>query len=184
MYSAADKQTLLDIARDSISYGLDHHCALPVMIEDYPPQLVIQRATFVTLKIAGDLRGCIGTLQASRPLVKDVAENAYAAAFRDPRFAALEAHEFAQLQYHISILNPTEPLHVNNEAELLTQLRPGVDGLVLEDKQHRSTFLPAVWESLPTPQQFVQHLKLKAGLPVSYWSETIRFKRYTVEDIE
>lgn len=184
MYSAADKQTLLDIARDSISYGLDHHCALPIVTEDYPPQLKILRATFVTLKIAGDLRGCIGTLQASRPLVEDVANNAYAAAFRDPRFAALEAHEFAQLQYHISILNPTEPLHINSEAELLTQLRPGVDGLVLEDKQHRSTFLPAVWESLPTPQQFVQHLKLKAGLPASYWSETIRFKRYTVEDIE
>lgn len=184
MYSAADKQTLLDIARDSISYGLDHHHTLPIVIEDYPPRLVMQRATFVTLKIAGDLRGCIGTLQAYRPLVEDIAENAYAAAFRDPRFAALEAHEFAQLQYHISILNPTEPLLVNNEAELLTQLRPGVDGLVLEDNHYRSTFLPAVWESLPTPQQFVQHLKQKAGLPASYWSETIRFERYSVEDIE
>lgn len=184
MYNAADKQTLLDIARDSISYGLDHHCALPLVIEDYPPQLIISRATFVTLKIAGDLRGCIGTLQAYRPLVEDVANNAYAAAFRDPRFAALEANEFAQLQYHISILNPAEPLLVKSETELLTQLRPGVDGLVLEDHHYRSTFLPAVWESLPTPQQFVQHLKQKAGLPVSYWSETIRFKRYTVEDIE
>jgi len=130
------------------------------------------------------LRGCIGTLQAYRPLVEDVAKNAYAAAFRDPRFAALSAHEFAQLHYHISILNPTEALRVNNEAELLAQLRPGVDGLVLEDQHYRSTFLPAVWENLPQPKQFVQHLKEKAGLPASYWSETIRFERYTVEDIE
>ena len=184
MYTDTDKKNLLDIARKSIRYGLDHHCALPIVIDDYPPQLVIPRATFVTLKIAGDLRGCIGTLNAYRPLVEDVAMNAYAAAFRDPRFPALQTNEFGQLHYHLSILNPTEPLQVQTEAELLALLRPGIDGLVLEDQQHRSTFLPAVWESLPEPPQFIAHLKQKAGLPVSYWSKTIHFERYSVEDIE
>lgn len=184
MYNETERNTLLGIARESVRYGLKHSKPLPLTLDDYSKTLQEHRATFVTLKIHHELRGCIGTLAAYRPLVEDVANNAFAAAFRDPRFTPLTGGEFSLLQYHISVLNPTEPFPVVNEADLLARLQPGKDGLVLEDGFYRSTFLPSVWESLPTPEQFVQHLKLKAGLPATYWSETIKFLRYSVEDID
>jgi AmmeMemoRadiSam system protein A len=184
MYNDIERSTLLGIARESVRYGLKHGKPLPLTLDDYSKTLQEHRATFITLKIHHDLRGCIGTLAAYRPLVEDVANNAFAAAFRDPRFSPLTGGEFSLLHYHISVLNPPEPFPIDNEAELFTKLQPGKDGLVLEDGFYRSTFLPSVWESLPTPEQFVQHLKLKAGLPANYWSDGIRFQRYSVEDIE
>jgi AmmeMemoRadiSam system protein A len=182
MLTDADRTTLLQIARHSIAFGLQHDCAAPVTVTDYSPALQEIKATFVTLKINDDLRGCIGTLQAHRPLVKDVAENAYAAAFHDPRFPRLSKKEYDRLQYHISILNTPEPVEFSNENDLLQQLRPGIDGLVLEDGLYRGTFLPQVWDSLPEPKQFLLHLKQKAGLPLDYWSKSIKVKRYTVEE--
>jgi AmmeMemoRadiSam system protein A len=113
-----------------------------------------------------------------------VAENAYAAAFRDPRFPPVSESEFTQLEYHISLLTPAEPLQFRDEADLISQLQPNVDGLVLEDGRHRGTFLPSVWESLPDRKQFLQQLKLKAGLSPDYWSDTVKVSRYTVEDVE
>lgn len=175
---------LLDIARDSIRHGLQRGGQLSVIAEDYPEVLREKRATFVTLKIDGALRGCIGTLEAHRPLVKDIADNAFAAAFRDPRFGRLSEPEFERLHYHISVLTPPEPMQFEDEADLLRQLRPAVDGLVLEDGPFRGTFLPSVWESLPEPVQFLRHLKQKAGLAQQHWSPTVRIRRYTVEDIE
>ena len=114
--------------------------------------------------------------------MEDVAENAFAAAFRDPRFPPLRPDEYPRLEYHISILNPPEPMTVTSEADLLQQLRPGVDGLVLIEGARRATFLPSVWEQLPDPRQFLAHLKMKAGLPADYWSDSLRFERYTVEE--
>jgi len=182
MLSDDDRQTLLGVARSSVRYGLEHGIALPVSVSDYSPALQAPKACFVTLKINDELRGCIGSLEANRPLVEDVAQNAFAAAFRDPRFTRLQESEYAQLHYHISVLNPPEPVVFSGEADLLQQLRPGVDGLVLQDGRHRGTFLPQVWESLPEPQEFLRHLKHKAGLPADYWSDQIKVLRYTVEE--
>ena len=184
MLNQHDKQTLLDIAAQSIQHGLDHGRPLTVHTQDYPADLQEPRACFVTLHIKGELRGCIGSLEAWRPLIEDVTDNAYAAAFRDPRFPQLTPAEFSQLEYHISILTPSEPITFTSEQELLNQIRPQIDGLVLEDKGYRGTFLPSVWESLPTAKQFLSQLKRKAGLPADYWSKTIKVYRYTVEDVK
>jgi AmmeMemoRadiSam system protein A len=179
--SEAERHQLLDLARSSIRYGLTHHRPLPVDPLDYPPALREPRAVFVTLNKRGRLRGCIGHLEACQALIHDVAENAYSAAFRDPRFPPLGAEELADLDIHISVLSPPEPLRVASEAELLSKVRPGIDGLILEDGRHRGTFLPAVWESLPEPEQFLLRLKEKAGLPPGSWSDSIRVSRYTAE---
>lgn len=174
-----EQAQLLTLARTSIAHGLSKGHALPVKLADYPDTLTQPRATFVTLERHGQLRGCIGMLEAIRPLVEDVAENAYAAAFRDPRFPPLRDAELADLQLHISILSPAEALSFDSEADLLAQIRPGIDGLILHDHGHRGTFLPSVWEQLPDKTQFLQHLKQKAGLPAHYWSETLLVSRYT-----
>jgi AmmeMemoRadiSam system protein A len=138
-------------------------------------------ATFVTLRQAGDLRGCIGSLHPRRVLREDVRANAFAAAFDDPRFAPLTAAEYGQIDIEVSVLSAASPLQTLSEAHLHAQLRAGVDGLILEYGSRRSTFLPQVWESLPQPRQFVDELKRKAGLPGNFWSEELRFSRYTVE---
>ncbi len=179
--SSADRALLLDVARASIREGLQHGQMLAVKPEDYPETLRPLRATFVTLEIGGRLRGCIGTLAAYQPLVQDAAAHAFAAAFEDPRFPKLQPDEMSQLDIYISVLSPPEPLHFSSEEELLAQLRPGVDGLILQCRHHRATFLPAVWESLPDPYVFLAQLKLKAGLPLTFWSPELRAERYTTE---
>jgi AmmeMemoRadiSam system protein A len=110
-----------------------------------------------------------------------VAEHAYAAAFDDPRFPRLTPAERDGLSIHISVLGSPEPVPCRTEQELLSALRPGVDGLILRDGEHRATFLPTVWTQLDDPFVFVSQLKYKAALPLDYWSETIRFCRYTTE---
>jgi AmmeMemoRadiSam system protein A len=175
------RRQLLQIARASILHGLEQGRALIPEDEDLSPELQAKRASFVTLNRFDILRGCIGHLEAIMPLAKDVAENAYAAAFRDPRFPPLSRDEFSQLEIHISILSPASALAVKSEADLLAKLRPGVDGLILEDGIARGTFLPSVWESLPQPQDFLQHLKRKAGLAEDYWSDTLKIYRYETE---
>ena len=127
------------------------------------------------------LRGCIGHLEAVQPLVVDVAENAFAAAFRDPRFPALTAREWPDVEVHLSILTPAQPITFVDEPDLLAQLRPGEDGLILEDGPNRGTFLPSVWESLPDAGQFLTQLKRKAGLAANHWSEQLRIYRYGTE---
>lgn len=182
MLTDTDRATLLEIARHSIAFGLQHGQAAPVTAMDYSPALRETKATFVTLTIHDELRGCIGTLEAHRPLIEDVSHNAFAAAFRDPRFPHLTHKEFEHLHLHISVLSPPEAMQFKNEEDVLAQLRPGVDGLILEEGRIRGTFLPQVWESLPDPKQFLRHLKQKAGLPPDYWSKTIKLQRYTVEE--
>ena len=178
---AAQRRALLDLARSSIHHGLRHHRPQPVEPLEYPAALREPRAVFVTLDRNGQLRGCIGHLEPCQSLVEDVAENAFSTAFRDPRFAPLRADELAGLAIHISVLSPPEPLPVESEADLLRQVRPGIDGLIIEDDGRRGTFLPAVWESLPQPEQFLAPLTRKAGLPPAYWSGRIRVSRYTAE---
>ena len=180
---ATRREILLGVARASVESGVHEGRALRVDPERYPPELREARATFVTLRLAAALRGCTGSLEALSPLVVDVAQSAYRSAFDDPRFAAVEASELADLEYHISILDPPEPLPVASEAELRAALRPGIDGLVLREPGTQSTFLPAVWRSLPEPEDFLRELKRKAGLPPDHWSDTIKVSRYTVESI-
>ena len=137
-------------------------------------------ATFVTLKHGGALRGCIGTLQPHRPLLQDVKSNAVAAALHDSRFAPLSAPELAELRVEVSLLSAPSAIAARSEDDLLSQLRPGVDGVTLHWGAHRGTFLPQVWEQLPEPREFLSHLKRKAGLPPGFWHEQLRVERYTV----
>jgi AmmeMemoRadiSam system protein A len=139
------------------------------------------RATFVTLRLDGELRGCIGTIDARRPLGEDVAANARAAAYRDPRFPPVGDAERAALEIEVSVLSPRMPLAAASEAEALAQLRPGVDGVYFQYGSASATFLPQVWENIPDPRDFLDALRHKAGLPAGFWHPDVRLSRYTVE---
>lgn len=170
-------QALLTIARNAIEkkFGLETQTAMP------HPALAKPGASFVTLIRQGRLRGCIGTLEAYRPLAADVAENAVSAALEDPRFPPLRQTELEQTRIEVSLLDMPEEMRFANEADALSQLRPGIDGLILRSGRYRATFLPQVWEALPTPKLFLEHLKLKAGLPANFWSPNLTLSRYGVQ---
>lgn len=178
------QSVILQTARDSIRHGLEHNKALKCDHSKVPAALLVHGACFVTLEINHQLRGCIGSLQAYQPLIDDIADNACAAAFSDPRFPAVNEHDLQRLDIHVSILNPAEEMQFNSQDDLIEQIRPGIDGLILEDAGKRGTFLPSVWESLPDARDFLNHLKMKAGLSKDYWSDTIKVSRYTTEMIE
>ncbi|HHM04991.1 MAG TPA: AmmeMemoRadiSam system protein A [Gammaproteobacteria bacterium] len=183
--SEEERGALLGLARAAIRSGLEQGRRLEVAPGTLPPRLARPGAAFVTLQRHGALRGCIGSLEARQSLARDVAENAFNAAFRDPRFPPLQQEEFGSVRLSISVLKPAEPLAVTSEENLLRQLRPGQDGLILElDDSHRATFLPAVWDSLPEPRRFVAELKRKAGLPADFWSPALRFYRYGAETVK
>ncbi len=168
--------TLLPIARAAIAQALGRNQSAP----DHAAWLSEPGATFVTLTLGGQLRGCIGSLQARRPLRDDVKANAVAAALRDPRFAPLRIAELERTQIAVSLLSPTQAMRSDDEAGAWAQLRPGIDGLVFEYGSHRSTFLPQVWEQLPTLDRFMSQLKIKAGLAGDFWAPGVRLQRYTV----
>jgi AmmeMemoRadiSam system protein B/AmmeMemoRadiSam system protein A len=167
---------LTGLARGAIAREL----GLPARAHAASPFLDAPGASFVTLRKHGELRGCIGTLRAQRPLGVDVEHNARAAAFADPRFAPLARHEFDAIRIEVSLLSEPVPLPVASERELLAALRPHVDGVVFEFGERRSTFLPQVWQTLPDPRRFLGELKRKAGLPADFWSDEVRISRYTV----
>jgi len=181
-FAPEHRRTLLELAGSAIEKGLGGE-RLTVCAMDYPEPLRAPRATFVTLHVGGELRGCIGTLEVRRTLVEDVAHNARAAAFEDPRFPPLAYAEFKRLDIHISVLSAPEPVAFASEEDLLRQLRPRVDGLILQAGLRRGTFLPSVWEQLPEPREFLRHLKRKAGLPADYWAADIRVSRYVTASI-
>lgn len=168
--------TLLAIARGTIARSLGE----PAPEYEDDPWLTEPGASFVTLTRHGELRGCIGSLMAERPLRQDIESNALAAAFRDPRFPPVAAREYADIAVEVSVLSALEPIAFESEAQLLTLLRPGVDGVLLEYSTRRSTFLPQVWEQLPEPREFLANLKRKAGLHTDFWADDIRLSRYTV----
>jgi len=173
-----DKKTLLDIAKKSIDFGIQNQLALPVKLNEFSEKLQQNAASFVTLTLNGNLRGCIGTLEAHQALVKDVSDHAYAAAFEDPRFPSLSKQELPKIEISISILTPAEAMNFSSEKDLLSQLEPGTDGLILEAGFKKATFLPAVWEQLKSPEEFLNHLKIKAGLNVTDWPDPISISRY------
>jgi uncharacterized protein len=178
-----ERQLLRAVAVESIEFGLVKRCELPVSALDYPDTLRVATATFVTLRNGGELLGCIGTLRPCRPLVCDVTHNAYHAAFSDPRFAPLTAAQLSGLDLHISVLSPLECLTVRCEDDLVALLRPGFDGLVIEEGTRVATFLPAMWPRLGDPRTFVRSLKEKGNWPPGYWSAAITAYRYTVENV-
>lgn len=175
------RQQLLALASDAIKHRLDRR-ELNIPTGGFHPDLLEHRGTFVTLKQHGKLRGCIGSLTASRPLFVDVVHNALAAAFKDPRFKPVAAEEYPSLEMHISVLSVPETLSVGGRAELEQQLRPGIDGLILQEGSRRSTYLPSVWDSIPQSSRFVGDLLAKAGLPREGWSENMQVWTYTTEE--
>lgn len=169
--------TLLALARAAIDAALRGESKL-VLSGDLPAELRSPGAAFVTLKQNGALRGCIGSPQAWRPLLEDVADNAVKAALKDPRFRPLTIEEWPGTDLSVSVLTPPESMKVRDEADLLAQLRPHEDGLIIEDGPQRALFLPAVWEVLPEPRDFLHQLKQKAGLPADHWSPRFRALRF------
>lgn len=168
--------TLLILARNAIAGRLGQ----TIRPEDDLPALHEPGATFVTLTLQSQLRGCIGSLEAWRPLGVDVRENALAAAFRDSRFSPLTVAEFPLTRLEVSLLTPAVALAFGDETDALAQLRPGEDGIIFSCGHHRATFLPQVWEQLPEPELFMGRLKQKAGLSAAYWGPDVRIERYTV----
>ncbi len=174
--------TLLHLAAASIEHGLAFGKPQPVTIAEYPADISRQGACFVTLKQGGKLRGCIGSTEPHRPLVLDVAENAFSSAFKDTRFKPLTEQERQGLTLSISVLSDSHPMTFTDEADLLAQLCPGVDGLIIEDQGQRALFLPSVWELLPEPGKFMANLKAKAGMPVNHWSGGFKAWRFAAEE--
>jgi AmmeMemoRadiSam system protein A len=180
-YDDDERATLLRIAMEALRHGVRHGSSWVPSLEEFPPSLREPRGCFVTLHRGGELRGCVGSLAARGPLVQEVARAAFNAGFRDPRFPPLTEPELADLDVHISVLSEPEPMRFSSESDLLQQLRPGVDGLILREGHHMGTFLPDVWDKLPTPAAFLAQLRRKAGLPAEYWSPSIEVQRYTTE---
>jgi AmmeMemoRadiSam system protein A len=176
--SSEDQAVCLQIARKSIQNGLKYGSALQVITQNYSNDLQQNLASFVTLHKNGELRGCIGTLEAHQPLINDIAEHAYSAAFQDPRFPALQDNEYSQLDIAISVLGKPELMSFESEEDLLQQIRPNIDGLIIEHGYNRGTFLPSVWEQLPDKKEFLNHLKMKAGLPKDWWDNAVKISRY------
>ena len=167
---------LLHIARAAISNALN----IPRTADESASWLNEPGACFVTLTQNGQLRGCIGSLAAHRSLLNDLKSNAVSAALYDPRFIPLTAQELKNTKIDISLLTLPQPMQFKDEADARAQLRPGIDGVVFEFGHHRSTFLPQVWEQLPSPREFMAHLKRKAGLPEDFWAADVLLSRYRV----
>lgn len=181
-YNDEDRALLLELARKSIAETLRHHRLLHVDGDHVPPGFAEPRACFVTLTRQGALRGCVGNLDARRPLYRAVMENACNAATRDARFAPVTLEELPELTVELSVLSQPRPLRFESVTELLDRLRPGVDGVILSSGRATVTYLPQVWAKLPEKQRFLSCLCLKAGLPENAWREpTTRIETYTVE---
>ncbi|MGV8934405.1 MAG: AmmeMemoRadiSam system protein A [Gallionellaceae bacterium] len=169
-------KVLLPIARATISNAL----GLATQADERASWLQQQAACFVTLMQKGELRGCVGTLIAHRTLLQDVKANALAAAFRDTRFAPLLATELGLTRVEVSLLSAIKPLVFASENEALQQLEPGAHGVVFEYGQHRSTFLPQVWQQLPSVDEFMAQLKIKAGVSADFWADGVKLSCYSV----
>jgi AmmeMemoRadiSam system protein A len=180
--SEEERTYLLTLAREAVDHAARGQDPPAVDKENVPRDLLRDGASFVTLNRDGRLRGCIGSLEARRPLVLDVQQNAVGAATRDPRFPSVRPEELDDLTIEISVLSLPEPLQYDSVEDLCNKLRPSVDGVVVERGWHRATFLPQVWEKLTDRHQFLQRLSLKAGLaPDAYTRGDLNVYTYQVE---
>jgi hypothetical protein len=182
----SDRARLIAVAAASLDFAAAHDGEAPEITlgADVSPALSAQRASFVTLEREGRLRGCIGSPAPRMKLARDVAANAVAAGFGDPRFAPLKARELAELTISISVLSPATPLALADEDELIARLHPGRDGLILRERGASALFLPSVWSELPDRREFVRQLKRKMGRAADHWSASMRAWRFTAESFE
>jgi hypothetical protein len=177
--------TLLDLARTGITIGFDTGRPAQVNADARLPTLLTgQGAAFITLRRLGYLRGCIGSPVATRPLVVDIAQHAFNAAFKDPRFPRLGLTELADLDLSVSVLTPPAAISFTDEADLLAQLRPGTDGLIIRDLGRGALFLPSVWEELRDPSGFLHALKRKAGLRADHFSAGFTASRFRTIEVK
>ena len=175
------RDPLIDIAQQSIRHGIQNGNCPNVDVLGFPYPLRTLRRTFVSVHTGGKLRGCVGSLVANSPLIADVVQNAYRAAFEDKRFKPLSEEDLAETDISVSILSTPRPMTFRDEADLVAQIQPDTDGLILQDGQKRGIFLPVVWEQIAAPGDFLRHLKNKAGLPLDHWSDGLKVWRYTTE---
>lgn len=181
--SPSEKKLLLDLARQALKDAVMGLALKPLRLEDLPDRLRQPGATFVTLTRMGELRGCIGALEAYQPLAEDVREHAAAAALQDYRFSPVAPAELPEIDIEISRLTPPHPLQYENPAHLIALLRPGVDGVILQDGFRRATFLPQVWEKIPAPEDFLDHLCFKMGSEANLWQrKKLQVYVYQVEE--
>ncbi|MGI9281738.1 MAG: AmmeMemoRadiSam system protein A [Endozoicomonas sp.] len=176
--SEQDKKSLLRLARHTIATACVEGSPPELDSAQFPAKFQMHLATFVTLQKSGELRGCIGSLTPEKTLIEDLAYNAFASAFRDQRFFPVTENELTDLNIEISILTPMAPMSVKNEEDLLKQLQPGIDGLLIQGDYHKATFLPQVWEQLSDPNEFLLHLKHKAGLQFHEWPDDMKCFSY------
>lgn len=177
-----ERETLLKLARQALELRVRGE-TLPLLdLEQMPPRLRADGASFVTLTKAGQLRGCIGTLEARQPLAVDVRKHAVDAALKDFRFPAVQPEELEAITIEISYLTTPRPLDYQSPDDLISKLNPGEDGLILKDGHKRATFLPQVWDKLPTPEQFLGRLCQKMGASSDLWRrKPIEVLTYQVE---
>ncbi len=182
-FDPAARAYMLSVAGAALRFATVNDGRMPNIMADQrvSPLLMAQRATFVTLELNGQLRGCVGSIQPQRPLIGDVGVNAVKAGFADHRFGHLAPQELDQLVIKISILSPLAPLRFDDEADLLRQLQPDRDGLLLQDGHAGALFLPSVWSQIADPREFLANLKMKMGKAPDHWSDTLRAHRFTVE---
>jgi AmmeMemoRadiSam system protein A len=176
-----DRNCLLKLARSAITAEL---VGGTEVIRPANPSAVLQEkcGCFVTLHKNKALRGCIGTIEATRSLLDGVEDSARNSAFRDPRFPPLEADELPAVDIEISVLSVPVALKYDDADDLLKKLQPGIHGVIISSAWHSATFLPQVWEQLPDPTSFLEHLCLKAGLEKNSWKTgDLAVKVYTVE---
>lgn len=174
---------LVGLARTAIEYVFKNG-TFPTGPTNGPDLLFEPGAVFVTLKRQGNLRGCIGSVSAWRNLGEDIVDNAAKAAFKDPRFPPLSPEEWPEITLSVTVITPSEAMSFSDEADFLRQLRPGQDGLRIEDHGKQALFIPSVWESLPHSHDFVAHLKAKAGLPPGHWSPSFKAWRFRAVELK
>lgn len=177
----AEQHQLKDIAAAAIEFGLQYDRPPQPDISHLPAALRETGACFVSIHKQGQLRGCIGTLIAYRPLAEDANDNGFAAAFNDSRFAPLTPTEWTHCELHLAVLGEPQPVFVKDQQDLLNKLTPGVDGVILSSGSKRATFLPQVWDQLPDKQQFIAHLKQKAGLAIDEWPVNLQVQLYQTQ---
>ncbi len=179
----AEQEILLKIAREALDKSVRGEALPQVDLPALPPALQKEGASFVTLTVGGQLRGCIGALEAYQPLALDVQEHAMAAALQDYRFPNVRPDELASIDIEVSVLTPRSPLDYTGPDDLIAKLRPGVDGVVLQDGFRKATFLPQVWDQLPHPEQFLSQLSLKMGSPADVWrKKPLKVFTYQVQE--
>jgi len=177
----SDRKTLLEVAEQSIAVGLQTRRIIKPELMSYSDPLRHVQASFVTLRTESQLRGCVGSVEASDPLVMDVGHNAFCAAFNNGRYPALTEAEFPNLTIQVTVLSPLKHLITRSLGDVFAQIHPGVDGVVLRLGRQHGMFLPEVWETLQDPVEFFRHLRLKAGLPPERWSPRIRVSTFQTQ---